>query len=219
MVFLQNIHALDVEITNKEFEGSLNAEYNRTLYFIGGFSETGRFVFNERLAVKGGISLGWANDLTAVKLFTHATFRILADWPLEAKLAWAYNGMPEAEAHSHAIAPIVSWNAKYWGISAGFGVRFTSFYGEPALFELLAPVKVYGNFINNDKICVGMSLSNFNDFHMDSFIAFALGANVTVKLNEMWSIVNELEYTQSGADGLTSDFHGIAWKGGVKCAW
>jgi hypothetical protein len=219
LICLQNIHALDIEITDKEVEGCLNAEFNRTLFFIGGFSEAGKIKFNDRLAIRGGLSLGWAEYLTDVKLFTNATFRILADWPLEAKLAWVYNGLPEFEAHTHSIVPLVSWNAKYAGISAGFGFRFTSFHGEPTLFEFLLPLKIYANFINNEKICAGMSFANFNDFRADSFIAFALGANAAVKINDHWTIVNELEYKHSGADGLTSTFHGIAWKGGAKFTW
>jgi hypothetical protein len=219
LLCIQNVHALDTEITNKEVESFLNADFNRTFNFVGGISAAGKMELNERLAFKGGVFLGWTENVTDIKVFTNAAFRILADWPLEAKLAWAYNGLPEYETHSHVIAPIVSWKAKYWGISAGFGFRFTSFFGEDALLEFLVPLGLYVNFINNEKIRLGMSLANFNDFRADSFIAFALGVNVDVNINEHWSIINELEYRQSGVDGLTATFHGIVWKGGARFSW
>jgi hypothetical protein len=220
LVCLQNIHALDTEVTNKEVESFLNVDFNRTFTFLGGISAAGKVELNDQLALKGGVSLGLTENVTDIKLFANMAFPILADWPLEAKLTWVYNGLPEYEAHSHAIAPIVvSWNDKYWGISAGFGFRFTSFFSEATLLEFLVPLGIYVNFINNEKICLGMSLANFDDFRADSFIAFALGVNVDVKINEHWSIINKLEYRQSGVDGLTATFHGIVWKGGARFSW
>lgn len=219
LICLGNLRALDIAITDKEIEGCMNAEFNRTLFFIGGLSETVRIEFNDRLAVKGGGSLGWARDITDIKLFANAAYRPLANLPLEVKFAWVYDDMPEFEVYSNAIAPFISWNAKYVGISVGIGFRLTSFFGERNLFELLLPIKVYANFINNEKICFGMSFANFNDFRMDSFISFVLGLNVSFRIDELLAIVSELEYKHSGADGLTSAFYGIAWKGGVKFKW
>jgi len=219
LVFIQNIHALDIEITNMEAETFLSSDFNRTFLFVGGISAAGKIEFNDRLAVKEGISIGLGQNVTSIKLFTNAAYRIPVAWPLEAKLAWVYNGLPEFDVHSHAIAPVVSWNAKYYGISVGFGCRFTSFFGERALPELILPLGVYVNFINNEKLLVGMSLANFNDFQMDSFIAFALAVKASLRVNGHLSIINELEFRQSGVDGLTATFHGIVWKGGAKLTW
>jgi hypothetical protein len=218
-VCIQNIHALDIEITNMEAETFLNSDFNRTFLFVGGISAAGKIEFNDRLAVKEGLSLGLGQDVTIIKLFTNAAYRIPIAWPIEAKLAWVYNGLPEFDVHSHAIAPIVSWNTKYYGASVGFGCRFTSFFGERALPELILPLGVYVNFINNEKILVGMSLANFNDFQADSFIAFALAAKASLRLNRHLAVINELEFRQSGVDGLTATFHGIVWKGGAKLTW
>jgi len=219
LICIPNIHAQDIEITNMEAEILLNSDFNRTFLFVGGISATGKIEFNDRLAVKEGFSVGLGHNVTDIKVFTNAAYRILADWPLEAKLAWIYNGLPEFDVHSHGIAPIVSWNAKYYGASVGLGFWFTSFFGEPALFELLLPVRIYVNFIDNEKICVGMSLANFSDFQQDSFIAFALAAKASLRVNGRLSIVNELEFRQRGVAGLTAAFHGIVWKGGAKFTW
>jgi hypothetical protein len=219
LVCVYNIHALDIEITNMEAETFLNTDFNRTFHFVGGISAAGKIEFNDRVAVKEGFSLGLGQNVTTIKLFTNAAYRIPSEWPLEAKLAWVYNGLPDFDVHSHVITPIISWKAKYYGISVGFGSRFTSFFGERALPELLLPLGVYANFINNETLCVGMSLANFNDFQVDSFIAFALAAKASLRINEHLSIINELEFRQSGVDGLTATFHGIVWKGGAKLTW
>jgi hypothetical protein len=219
LICLQNIYAIDVEITGKEVEGFLNADFNRTLNFIGGISAAGGIELNNRLAFKGGVSLGWAEEVTNIKLFTNAAFRITEDRPLEAKLVWDYDGLPEYEAHAHSIVPVISWNGRIVGISAGLGLRFTSFFGESPLFELLLPMKIYANFINNEKICIGLSFANFNDFSAGSFISLALAAYASFKVSEHWTIISELEYKHSGADGLTSTFHGIVWKGGARFTW
>jgi hypothetical protein len=219
LVCLGNIYAQDSGITGKEVETFLFADFNRTFVFVGGFSAAGKIEINDQLTFKGGVSLGFTENVTDIKAFTNAAFRILADLPLEAKLAWAYNGLPEYETHSHAIAPIISWKDKYWGISAGFGCRFTNFFGESALPEFILPLGIYVNFVNNEKIRVGANLTNFNDFRMDSFIVFALGVNVDVKIDENWSFITELEYRASGVDGLTATFHGILWRGGARFSW
>jgi len=241
LICIQNIHAqgheitntqdtetsntLGIEITNMEAEYFMNADFNRTFSFIGGISAAGKIEFNNRLTIKEGVYLGWTQDIKSIKLFSNAAYRILADlpltadWPLEFKFAWVYNGLPEYETHSHAIAPIISWNGKYFGLSVGYGARFTSFFGEGSLIEQMLPMGIYVNFINNEKLCVGMSLANYTDFQIDSFIAFALAAKASVSINKHLSIINELEFRQSGADGLTNAFHGVVWKEGVKLTW
>jgi len=208
-----------IQITKMEAEFLFNADYNRTFDFVGGISAAGRIEFNNRLDVKEGIYVGWTEDVTIIKFFNNSSYRILANWPLEVKFAWVYNGFPEYETHSHAIAPSVSWNARYYGVSVGFGLRFTSFFNEGPLLEFILPLGIYVNFINDEKICVGMSMANYTDFQLDSFIAFALAVKASIRINEHFSIINELEFRQSGADGLTAAFHGIVWKGGAKLTW
>jgi len=216
---IETANAQGIKITNMEAEYFLNADFNRTFNFVGGISAAGKIEFNNRLAIKEGIFFGWTEDITIIKLFNNATYRILANWPLEVKFAWVYNGLPDYETHIHAISPFVSWNDKYYGISVGFGFRFTSFFDEGPLLEFLVPMGIYVNFINNEKICVGMSLANYTDFQMDSFIAFALAAKASIMVNEHLSIINELEFRESGADGLTNIVHGVVWKGGAKIKW
>jgi len=209
-----------IKITNMETEYFLISDFNRTFDYVGGMSATGKIEFNNRVAVKEGVYLNYCpENVNIIKIFTNATYRILADLPLDVKLAWAYNGLPDYETHSHAVAPIVSWNEKYYGISVGYGFRFTSFFSEGPEIEHMWPVGIYVNFINNEKLCVGMGLANYTDFQIDSFIEFALTAKASVKINNHLTLINELEFRQSGADGLTNIVHGVVWKGGAKLSW
>ena len=211
---------LGITITHTEIEYFIISDFNRTFNYLGGFSLSGLIEFNHRVTVKEGVYLNCLpEDVNMIKIFTNATYRILKDWPLDAKLAWTYNGLPDYETHSHTIAPIISWNEKYYGISVGYGFRFTYFFGEGPEIEHILPVGIYVNFINDKKICVGMSLANYSDFQMDSFIAFALAAKVTLNIEDGFSIINEFELRQSGADGLTNIVYGVIWKGGVKLSW
>jgi len=218
-VCVQEIHALNIGITGKEAEAHLRGEYNRDYYFFGDISAIGALELNNRLALKTGFSIGWAEGITDIKIFTGARLGFSAKWPLGLGLSWVYNGLPEYKAHSHTLLPCLSWNAKYWGIAIGPSLRFTSFFKEPAIFEPTLSVGAYANFVNNEKLRIGVIIANFNDFQAQTFGFFSLCFNSAVRINRCWSVLNELELKQSGLDGFTTAFYGIALRGGVKYTW
>jgi hypothetical protein len=221
----QGTHARDIVITVKEVEAHLRGEYNRAYYFIGDMSAIGAVELNNRLKCKTGFSIGWAEGVTDIKVFTGARFGLLAKRPQEPLgplglgLSWIYNGLPEYEAHSHTLLPSLSWNAKYWGITIGPSFRFTSFFKESAMFQSILSISVYANFINNEKLRIGLSLANFNDFQVNNFASYLLCLNSAVRINRRWSILNELELKQSGGDGLSAAFYGVALRGGARFTW
>jgi len=216
---LQNIPALDIAITEKEAEASLKGEYNRSLLYYGELSSAGRLELNSRCTFSGGISLGKAEGITDIKLFTAARVDPLEGKPLHLTLGYIYNGLPEYEAHSHTILPVVAYNAKRAGIAIGMGLRFTSFFTEPALFESMLSFSGYFNFINNETLCIGINCANFDDFSVKNMGAYSFGLNSSVRLNGQWSLINELRLLQSGSVGLSSNFYGIALRTGVKFTW
>jgi len=219
IICVQEIHALDIEITEKEAEAHLRGEYNRNYYFFGDVSAIGGVELNNRLKFRTGLSLGWAEDITDIKIFSGARFGLLAKRPLGLGLSWIYNGLPEYEAHSHTVLPVIYYNAKYGGITIGPGFRFTSFFSESAIFETTLSVSVYANFINNEKLRIGVSLANFNDFQANNFALYSLCFNSAVRINRRLSLLNELELKQSGGDGLTAAFYGVAVRGGARFTW
>ena len=219
LVCVRGMHALDVEITEKEAQAHLRGEYNRNYDFSGDIQAIGAVELNDRLKFRTGLSIGWAQDITDLKIFSGARYRLFAKWPLALGLSWLYNGLPEYDAHSHTLLPGLSWNERYWGAAIGPGFRFTSFFKEPAVYEPTLSIGVYANFVNNEKFRVGISLANFNDFQANNFTFYSLCLNSAVRINPCWSLLNELEFKQSGGDGLAAAFYGIAMRAGAGFKW
>jgi len=213
------IHALDIKITGKEAEARLGWEYNRSYDFYGDISSVGAVEFDSLLKLKTGFSVGRARDITDIRLFTNARFRLPGKRPFGAGLLWMYNGLPGYEARSHAILPVIYYNAKYWGVTLGPCFRFTGYFNERAIFETTLSCGVYANFINNEKLRIGVSLANFNDFQARNFMSLSLCFDSDIRISRCWSLLNELELKQSGGDGLTAAFLGIAIRGGARFAW
>ena len=218
-VCVQEIHALDIEITGKEAEAHIRGEYNRNYNFYGDISALGAVELNNRLAIKTGFSIGWAEGITDIKAFSGARFGLLAELPLGLGLSWIYNGLPEYEAHSHALLPVFYYSAKYWGIAIGPSFRFTSFFKELSIFEPTLSISVYANFVNNDIFRVGLNIANFNDFQAHTFGFFSLCLYSAIQITSRWAVLNELEIKQSGIDGLTTSFYGVALRGGARFTW
>jgi hypothetical protein len=218
-IFIRKIYALDIEITGKEAEAHLMWEYNRSYNFYGDISAIGAIELNNRLKFKTGISVGGAEGVTDIRIFTNTRFGLPVKWPFGLGLIWIYNGLPEYEAHSHTLLPCFSFNARYAGIAIGPSFRFTNFYEEPAIFESTLSISVYANFINNNKLRIGVILANFNDFQIHNFALYSLSVYSTVQINRRWSVLNELELKQSGGDGISAAFYGVAMRTGAKFAW
>jgi len=49
--------------------------------------------------------------------------------------------------------------------------------------------------------------------------AYSLCLYSAVAINKQWSIINDIELLQSGSVGLSANFYGINWRGGVKFTW
>lgn len=218
-ICVQEIHALDVEITGKEVEARLGGEYSRSYDFYGDISAIGAIELNNRLAIRTGFSIGWAQDITDIRFFSGARFGLLKKWPLGLGLSWIYNGLPEYKAHSHTLLPCLSWNGKYLGAAIGPSLRVSSFFNEPAIFESMLSAGVYANFINDEKMRIGLILANFSDFQANNFGHYLLCLNTRVRINGNWSVLGELEAKQSGGDGFTADFYAIALRGGARFTW
>jgi hypothetical protein len=219
LVCVHEIHALDIELTGKEAEAHIRGEYNRNYYFSGDIQTIGGIELNNRFKFRSGFSIGWAQDITDIKLFSSARCRPLAKWPLAMEMSWIYNGLPEYDANIHTLLPSLSWNAKYWGITIGPGFRFTSFFSESTIFETTLSAGIYANFVNNENFRIGVSLANFNDFQANNFALYSLCFNSEARINPCWSLLNELELKQSGGDGLSAAFYGIAMRGGARFKW
>lgn len=216
---VHNIHAFDMEITGKTIEGYSRKEYNRTSLYYGELSSIGAIALNDRYVFKSGISIGKTAVDTDIKLCNSARFDPFAGKPLQIAAAYLYTGLPEYRTHAHTILPVIAYNARWAGIGIGTGLRFTSFSGEPALFEAVLSFSGYVNFICKEALRIGIRCANFNDFSAGNMGSYALTLNSAVRLTKNWSIMNDLELMQSGSVALSAGFYGIAWRGGAQFTW
>ena len=214
-----SLHALNVGITHWEADASLAGEFNRSEYWYGDFSTSGALQLNNRYTFRSGLLIGGTKYHTDIKVFSGALIEPWARIQLGFSLAYMYNGLPQYEAHSHTILPVISFNARWAGIGIGTSFRFTSFFGDSALFESVLSFSAYVNFINNEKLRLGITIANFNDFSAGNMGSYTLGINSEIRLHRYWSLLCGLELKQSGSVGLASNFYGITWRGGAKFTW
>ena len=214
----QTGNAFTDSITEKEIDAFLRTEYNRSATFYGELSLMGGMEFFDQLKVKGGISLGRTERQTDINTFVRANYMPFS-FPLGFTLAWIYNGIPEYEADMHTILPYISFGNSRAGISVGMNFRFSSHFGEEAQFESILSFSGYLNFLDTESLQVGISAGNFTDFYAKNMGAFSLKLHAIVNLDNNWTIINEIEILQSGADGLATNFYGFAWRGGARYKW
>ena len=213
------IKAPAVQITDGEIEAYLRGEYNRGFNYCGDISAIGTIELNNMFTFRLGFSLGKSAGITNIHTHTGAAVSPFSRIPLYFHLMYIYNGIPDYENHAHTILPLVSYNTARAGISIGPSLRFTSFFGETAQFESILSFSMYFNFINNDRLCIGINFANFNDFQTKNFGAYSLKLNVLIRLDSNCQILNELEFSQSGGDGFSTVFYGFGWRVGVKYTW
>jgi len=216
-ITLANIPAL--EITEGEIEAYLTGEYNRVFNYYGDISAIGSLELNNIFVFKLGFSLGKSAASTNIKTHASAAISPFSGLPINFSVLYIYNVIPDYENHSHTILPLISFNTAIAGISLGPSLRLTSFFMEDAIFESILSFSAYLNFVNNDKLCIGIGASNFNDFQAKNFGAYSLKFTAAIRMDETWQILNELAFLQSGGDGLSSVFFGFGWKGGVRYTW
>jgi len=214
---LANINAL--EITESEAEVFLRGEYNRVFNYYGDISTTGYLELNNIFAFKLGFSLGKSAANTIIKTHLSAAYFPFQLIPLKFSVLYIYNVIPDYNNHTYTILPLISFNTRIAGISIGPSLRLTSFFIEDAQFEPILSLSAYLNFINNDKLRIGIGASNFNDFQAKNFGAYSLNINALIRMDKNWQILNEIELMQSGGDGFSSVFFGFGWKGGARYTW
>lgn len=197
----------------------MHGEFNRGSVHEGNLSIIGELELNSLFLVRGGLSFGRAGEATDLRAFTTVGASPFDNIPLKFSLSWIYNGYIEFEAHSHSILPVISYGTDIAGVSLGLNLRFTSFFNEPAQFESILAFLLYFNFINSEILRVGVNFGTYDELKARNLGAFALGFDVAVRINENWQIINKVTVMQSGAEGLSANFYGFIWKGGVRFSW
>ena len=219
IIFHQNLSALNFHVTGREIGSEIKGEYNRALSFSAGLLAFAGVEINNLYNFKGGLFLGTAGGGLDIRTFIRGRAGPFFGKPFYAGLAYIYNGLPSFSVHEHTFLPFISYNGKRAGVSIGTGLRFTRFFGEAAVFESMFSVSAYFNFINNDKLLIGLGLGNFNDFYAGNFSSFTLSVNGLVRLNSRWAVSGEISILQSGSTAFAANFYGVSFQGGARFTW
>ncbi|MCL2210446.1 MAG: hypothetical protein FWB95_00815 [Treponema sp.] len=219
VLLLSLTNAYSVDITEKEVELFTRAEYNRGFNNYGTISIAGGIELNNLIKFKSGFSLGLSLGDPDFNTFADIRYSPFKKIPLKFSLMYIYNGIPEYDTNTHALVPMILLSGKIAGLSIGSNFRFTSFFGEKPQFESILTFSGYLNFINNDKLSIGINAGNYDEFHAKNMGALSVSLNVLIRFGKNWTVINSLEYMQSGVDGFTATFYGVAWRGGAKFSW
>ncbi|MDR2304308.1 MAG: hypothetical protein LBE10_06945 [Treponema sp.] len=198
---------------------SVTPEYNRAFNQCWTFSGTGSLSFNERYTVKSGFSFWAARAVYEVDTLIGGEVVFPVSFPLSGSFAYVFNGMPDYDTWSHTLLPLISLKGRRAGISVGPAFRFNSFYYNRMVFESMLIASVYVNFYNTEKFRAGLRCANFGDFTVGNFGSYFLTLNSSLKFTKLFSLTNELELHQSGSSGLSANFFGVAYRGGLTVSW
>ena len=219
--------ALDLRITQKELGSDFRGEFNRSAYWSWDISNFATVELNDRYTFSGGITLGTVEKDFEFKLYTAAGIaplswiNLLSGIPFTVHLAYIYYTLPglSFDVHTNSVFPYAAYNGKWAGLAIGPNFRFTRILDGPPVYESMLSFRVYANFVNREKFRIGLSLGNFNDLYMANMGAISMSFDSLIHITEQWSVFNALELYQSGIDGLTTAFYGIAYRGGARYAW
>jgi len=219
IIFLFNQNLNSLEITQIKAEGYFRGEHNRSAHFLSEVSAIGAVELENKYTFSGGLSIGITLIDTGINAFTKINYSPFLNLPLSFSVSYIYNGLLEYQTHTHSVFPLISYNADRAGISIGTNFRFSRFFGEKPQFESVFSFYGYFNFIKNDVLTLGIGLGNFNDFFAKNLGALSYYLNAEIQLNDNWQIINQIELMQSGMDGLSATFFGMAFRIGVKYTW
>jgi hypothetical protein len=219
LMVIQNLYSIDLRITGDKLELCFAPEYNRTSNFCWNFSTSGSVYLNDMHTIKTGFEIGAAGNILDIRQFVGGEMRLPVRIPLYISLAYNYNSIKKYEYHVHSLPLLIHYKTKRLGAALGTNFRLTSQFKQPLIFEPVLSYLFFINIINNDILKFGFKVTNFDDFAYDNYGAYYLNMNTNVKLNKKLSLVNEIEYHQSGSFSVPSNFYRFVYRGGVQLSW
>jgi hypothetical protein len=212
-------YGMDLKITGKEIGGFFSPEYNRVLNFCWDLSAVGTVKLNDNYAIKAGLAMGSVGTVFEIKGFAGGEAALPVSIPLYISLYYNYNGLPDYENHAHSIPLLFSYKGKRAGAVLGINSRFSSFFGEPPVFEPIFCISLYVFLYKTDTLQFKLEVSNFNDFIYKNFGAYFFKLNNIINLSKKFLLINEIELHQSGNITLNTNFYGVTYHGGVMFLW
>ena len=203
----------------KNIEAQISSEYNRSLGIYADIGITGTITVNDRWFLKAGTAFGKTEYDYDIKAFANTGMQVFRNFPLILSCAYIYSNLPEYEVVSHTVMPLIAINGKRAGYATGVSFRYTSFFGEQAVLEPVPMLSLYLNFINNDKLMLGMRCANFSDFYAANLGALSMSFYSEINMNKQWTIMAAMELLQSGSFTFTANFYGLILRGGLRYSW
>ena len=216
---LQGLFAQEI---TKEAEAHIRGEYNRGNYNNGEVQLLGNIGLNDLFNFRAGFSYLQNTASAEINAFLKPSISPFTNQyaaPLSFSVSYILNTIVEYDITTHSIFPCISYKTDRYGASIGPSLRFTSFFGEDPQFESILSFYVYVNFIKTDSFLFGAGCGTFDEFNARNMAALWLDLHADIRLNEKFTIMNQLVWMQSGLDGLTATFYGISFKTGVKFSW
>jgi hypothetical protein len=221
--------ALDVQEIHAGF--TLKPEFHRSLGFCQEFALTGEFLIGDSYGVRGGLALGNTGEKFDVDMFLGASYLLPLPVKLWVRFLYMFNTIPAYTYSVNTLFPSLSFQGKWGGAELGFAFHFTIFDGD-AIYEPVLGGRFFLNFPFIKKVKLAAGLGNFSAFNLGSLGAYFLFLESRICLNDprspgnpekRWvplvSLINNLEFYQTGSIGLTAAFQGFAWQGGVRLSW
>lgn len=215
------IHGFEPKITGADLSLAFSPEYNRALRFSWNLDALGTLEFNNALTFKGGIASGQTGEAPHINMTLAGEFGLtrFISFPLYVSLVYLYNGLPLYQSHANTLLPLIGIKGRRAGISLGPSLRFTAFYGAPALFEPVFSFQVYVNPYYTERLVIGLVWANYHETAAGNMGSYSLGLKTTAGITKQLKLINEITIYQSGSVALAADFYGIAYRGGVVLQW
>jgi hypothetical protein len=224
-----------LEFSEIRTELTFKPEFHRSLGFCDDFAAAGELVIQDSYALQGGIALGQTGKNFDLDIFVGGSYLLPLPASLKIRLLYIYNTIPAYIYHTNTLFPLLSFQGKWGGADLGTILRFTTFDpGAPAIFEPVLGVRLFIGFPSLGPLKLTTGIGNFSVFNTGNLGAYFLflesnidmnGLRLVKSLREKWdrapliSLINNLEFYQTGSIALTSAFQGFAWQGGVRLSW
>lgn len=219
LFFTSPLYGFGFSITRGELGFELMPGYNKNYSRYLTISAAGSLEFNRLYTLKSGFSLWKAGIAYEIDASTGLNAKLSPRFPLYLYLSYLFNTLPDYEAHSHTVLPLLGISGRYAGITLGANLRFSSFFNEPVIFESILAFEGYVNFCNTEKFRIGLRAANFNGYFAGNFGNYYLDLNSRIGITESFFLTNGLELRQTGSVGLAFRPYDIAYKAGVIITW
>jgi hypothetical protein len=210
-------------------------EFHRSFGFCQEFAAAGESLIRDSYGFQGGIAFGSTGREFDLGIFLGGSY--LLPLPVKVKLQirflYVYDTIPAYTYKSNTLFPFLSLRGKWGGADLGPAFRFTIFDSDyPVIFEPVLEGRFFLSFPFWEHVNLAAGFGNFSLFNMGNMGAYFLFLESRVDMDGLRpfkglrerggpqvSLINNLEFYQTGSIGLTAAFQGFSWQTGFRFSW